>query len=87
MDNFREAVSKAPPTITRFETGVTYNTRSVCDHDCIFKFTILRRTEKTVRVRLYGKEVSRRIYIYNNVARFRPFGSYSMAAVISADKK
>ena len=70
----------------QFETGNTYATRSICDHDCIFSFTIATRSEKTVRVKVHGKMVSRRVSIYNGVEQFKPFGNYSMAAIISADK-
>jgi hypothetical protein len=32
----------------QFQIGRTYSTRSICDHNCIFAFTILGRTAKTV---------------------------------------
>lgn len=35
-------------TITRFEVGKTYEMRSICDYDCVWFYTILRRTPKTV---------------------------------------
>lgn len=75
------------PTTKTFTVGKTYETRSACDHECIHSFTILARTDKTVRVKVHGKEVSRRIYVGADVERFKPFGSYSMAAVISADRE
>lgn len=74
-------------TLAQFEVGQTYATRSACDWDCIYSFEILARSEKTVRVRVHGKTVSRRLSIYNGAEQFKPHGNYSMAAVISADRK
>ena len=31
-----------------FEIGKTYATRSACDHECIWKFRVVSRTEKTL---------------------------------------
>ena len=69
---------------TQFETGRTYSTRSICDYDCVFSFTILARTAKSVTVNVNGKTVRRGLSTYDNVEQFKPFGSYSMCAVISA---
>jgi hypothetical protein len=72
---------------TQFQVGNTYQTRSICDHDCIFSFTILSRTAKSVRVTVHGKVVRRGLSIWNGVEQFKPFGTYSMCAIISADKE
>lgn len=68
-----------------FKVGKTYQTRSICDHDCIFSFTVLARTAKTVTVDVNGKTVRRGISIYEGVEQFKPFGTYSMCAIIGAD--
>jgi hypothetical protein len=70
----------------KFRVGSTYATRSICDHNCIFSFTILARTAKTVTVKVHDKIVRRGLQVWNGVEQFKPFGSYSMCAVISADK-
>ena len=72
---------------TQFETGKTYFTRSSCDWDCIYDFTITRRTAKSVWIMKDGEEVRRSVYLYDGVERFRPFGTYSMCAIISADRE
>lgn len=72
---------------TQFEIGRTYSTRSICDHDCIYSFTILGRTAKQVTVKVRGSEVKRGLSIWNGVEQFKPFGNYSMAAIISADDR
>jgi hypothetical protein len=69
----------------KFETGKTYFTRSIGDHDCIHKFEILKRTDKSVWVRVHGEIVRRAIEIHGNTEAFYPFGKYSMAATITAD--
>jgi hypothetical protein len=68
-----------------FEVGKTYATRSICDHDCIFRFTILGRTAKTVTVNVHGKVVRRGLSIWEGVEQFKPFGNYSMAVIVGAD--
>jgi|SRR5215831_4126776 len=70
----------------KFEVGKTYATRSICDYDCIFSFTILARTAKTVTVEVHGKRVKRGLSAWGNAERFKPFGSYSMAPTIAADR-
>ena len=73
-------------TTTQFQIGRTYFARSICDHECVFKFTILGRTAKTVTTTVHGKTAKRGLSVYEGVEQFKPFGSYSMAAIITADK-
>jgi hypothetical protein len=68
-----------------FQIGETYATRSICDHECIFSFTILGRTAKTVTVNVHGKTVRRGLTLWNGVEQFKPFGTYSMCTIIGAD--
>lgn len=70
---------------TKFEVGRTYQTRSACDYDCIFSFTIVRRTEKSVWVEYHGEVTRRKINHYDGVETCYPLGTYSMAPCISAD--
>lgn len=74
------------PVITAFQVGETYATRSICDHDCIHRFTILARTAKSVTVKVHGEQVRRGIQVYEGTEQFKPFGTYSMCAIIGADK-
>ena len=68
-----------------FEVGKTYATASLCNHECIYSFTILARTAKQVTVEVNDKIVRRGVYVYEDVEQFKPFGNYSMAAIIGAD--
>jgi hypothetical protein len=72
--------------MTQFQVGKTYYQRSMCDHDCIFRFPILDRTDHSVTVEVHGKIVRRGVEIYEGVEQFAPFGRYSMAVLISADR-
>ena len=73
-------------TNAQFEVGKTYFTRSACDYDCIFSFTILARTAKQVTIKKHGETVKRGIQVCDGVEEFKPFGTYSMCAIIRADK-
>ena len=68
-----------------FTPGKTYETRSICNHDCIFSFKIHRRTAKSVWVTVDNKVVRRAIEVWRDTESFYPFGKYSMAAIITAD--
>lgn len=69
-----------------FETGKEYSCRSICDHNCIWTYEILKRTAKTITINIDGKNVSRRIYIYDNAECVNPLGTFSMAPILTAEK-
>lgn len=70
-----------------FEVGQSYATRSLGDWDCIYSFTILERTAKQVTTIVNGKIVKRGITTLDGVETFKPFGTYSMCAVIYAEDR
>ena len=70
----------------QFQIGATYFDRSACDYDCVFTFTILARTAKTVTFEHHGETKRRGLNVYNGVEQFKPFGTYSMCTIVSADK-
>ena len=59
-------------TTTKFEAGRTYQTRSVCDHNCIIAITVASRTEKTIKT-TEGKSL--RVSVYEGVEQVKPMGS------------
>ena len=69
--------------MTRFETGKTYYTRSVADYDTIVRVTIAKRTDKTI-VTAAGDRL--RINVWQGVEQVKPWGSYSMAPIVGADR-
>ena len=71
-----------------FEVGKTYATNSICDHNCWFIYTVLKRTEKTVWIRdKFGNEKRCKIHsggYYKNETIY-PQGHYSMCPVLGAE--
>ena len=71
----------------KFEAAKTYTTRSVCDHDCVISVTVIKRTAKTIRTMIRGEEKALRIFIdMDDNEAVRPWGSYSMAPIVTAAK-
>lgn len=71
--------------MTKFEAGKTYKTRSICDHNCIISATIEKRTEKTVTATIRGQQKIFRIGEYDGAEFIKPWGSYSMAPMLTAN--
>ena len=77
----------------KFEVGKRYEMRSVCNHDCVWRFVVISRTDKTIRL-LEEREsqpimcrIKKAISEHRNCESVMPFGSYSMAPILSADDK
>lgn len=70
----------------KFQVGKTYATRSICDHNCIFSYTIVSRTEKTVTIKSGDKTTRRKVREYDGAEVIDPLGRYSMSPVLSANK-
>lgn len=78
----RAAYEKSENEYKKFEVGRTYATRSVCNSECIFKITIIKRTEKTVTID-EGNGKTKRCKIYTdmrNAEAIYPYGIYSRGA-------
>lgn len=74
-------------TETKFEVGQTYSTRSACDHECVFSFTVVKRTAKFMTVTdKFGKQTRCGVMNFDGVERAFPMGRYSMAPQISSDQ-
>jgi hypothetical protein len=71
---------------TQFTVGRTYAERFITDYDSIARFEILARTAQTITTMVHGKRARRKVYVHNDVEHFQPFGSYSMAMCVGADK-
>ena len=78
------AAQAAKDEIKAFEVGKTYQTISICDHNCIFSIEIVKRTAKTVIVKKNGKEQRNRITVIDGRETIYPWGVYSMCPVIRA---
>lgn len=69
----------------KFEVGSTYSTRSVCDSECFITVTILKRTNSTITT-TDGKTYRVKVSPYYNAETFMPWGRYSMAPIMTAEK-
>ena len=67
----------------QFEAGKTYWTRSIVDADTIITVSVASRTAKTI-VTDKGKRL--RVSLYDGVEQVSPWGRYSMAPVVGADR-
>jgi hypothetical protein len=66
-----------------FTNGTTYQTRSIVDSSSYFSLTVVSRTDKTIKTSC-GKTL--RIKVREGAEFVMPFGVYSMAPTISADR-
>lgn len=76
--------------IKRFEVGRIYSCRSVCDHDCIWTYKVISRTECTVKLKEKNGEVktcriNKKVAMRFGYEMVMPDGNYSMAPCICAD--
>ena len=73
----------------KFETGKTYSMSSPCMQDCIWTYTVTKRTAQTVTI-TDGKQtktcrISKAATQYRNAETIHPLGQYSMAPSLCAD--
>jgi hypothetical protein len=76
-----------PNPVRKFVVGKTYTTRSICDYDTIYRFEIVARTAKQMTIREHGEIKKRGIFVRDGVEYCKPHGTYSMCAIISADRE
>ena len=67
-----------------FKLFTTYQTRSICDADCVVSIMFVKRTAKTITCES-GKRF--RIFIYDGMECISPWGKYSMSPTITAEKE
>lgn len=65
-----------------FQVGQTYQTRSICDSECVISVTVAKRTAKTITTPA-GKTL-RIGKFYDGAEMVKPWGSYSMAPIVTA---
>ena len=71
----------------QFEIGKTYSMRSICDHECIWSYTVVARTAKTVTL-TDGKKTQKcrisKVSEFHGAETVHPLGQYSMAPSLIA---
>ena len=81
----------------RFEVGKTYWMASPCDTECVWYYTVTKRTAMTVTLRDFdGKTIVRRLAEMKAIDRVtdvesgeeycKPLGDYSMCPILRASK-
>jgi len=78
----------------KFQVGKTYACRSICDHECVFTFTVVSRTAQSIVIAGNANlpmanpaigGARRKVRVWNGVEQVDPLGRYSMAPVLGAD--
>lgn len=77
--------------VKRFQVGKTYETRSICDSNCVIAITVTARTDQTITAtdgsgKPLKLRIDRKSTEYRKSETVYPWGHYSMAPQISADK-
>lgn len=69
----------------KFKQNQEISARSVCDHNCIFTATIVKRTAKSVMIKDNSGERRCKIHTDESGGEFIfPYGQYSMAPIMRA---
>ena len=73
----------------KFEIGKKYSMTSIGDHNCVWSYTVVKRTNATVTLYDGAKEqvfrIVKKLSEYRNAETVRPLGEYSMCPLLSAD--
>ena len=75
-------------TTATFQTGSTISTRSACDYNCVWVFTVVSRTAKFVTMEDSSGKVRRTGINVDEQGNewTMPFGKFSMAPVVRAER-
>ena len=78
--------------IKKFEVGKSYYMRSICDHDCVWTYVVVKRSESTITLRdEFGKDkvcrISKKVSEYFGAECVHPLGVFSMCPSLVADRQ
>lgn len=73
----------------KFEIGKTYSMRSICDHNCVWTYTVKARTAQMITlVDEKGREtkcrICKQVSEWSKAETVYPLGRYSMAPILAA---
>lgn len=72
----------------KFKVGSTYSMRSICDHNCVWTYTVTARTAQTVTITdgkvTLKRRICKKVSEWNNAETIYPLGQYSMAPSLRA---
>ncbi|NBH12781.1 hypothetical protein D3Z36_00920 [Lachnospiraceae bacterium] len=73
----------------KFEIGKEYSMSSVCDHNCVWTYTVTDRTAQTIEISDGTKSqkcrINKKLSEYSGCEVVFPLGRYSMAPILSAE--
>ena len=72
--------------IVRFQVGEQVATRSLADWDCVFRFTVVARTEHFVTFDYFGDKKRAKVSVWDGRECCAPLGRHSMAVRVFAGK-
>ena len=76
--------------IKKFKVGQIYQHRSIGDHNCIWRFEVVKRTKCFVILQPVGRSgfnrsVRCKVRVWRNVETVSPHGRHSFSAPLNAD--
>ncbi len=71
----------------KFKVNGNYSMKSICDHNCIWIVTVLKRTAQFVTLKIDNQKepVRCKVRIHNDIEVCSPLGNYSMSPVLAAE--
>lgn len=83
-------------TIKKFKVGKKYSMRSACNHDCVWTYKVISRTDGTVVLQQLNKDgkptgdkarfrINKKLTEYLGAECVKPLGTYSMAPILIAE--
>lgn len=75
--------------MTKFEIGKEYSMSSICDHNCIWTYTVIARTAQTITITDGNQtkkcRISKQSSEFFKSEAVYPLGSYSMCPILIAN--
>ena len=90
MGYFHDQALSAPVSVTRFEVGKKYQHGWISDADRKTTWEVIKRSKCFVTIKEIGnypETVRVKTYNYEGAEQCRPFGTYSMCCILSAEKE
>ncbi len=72
----------------KFEVGKQYSMTSICNHECVWTYTVTARTAKMITIadgeNVQKCRICQKVSEYRGAETVYPFGQYSMAPSLTA---
>lgn len=78
-------------TMKQFEIGKRYAMNSICDTNCVWRYTVVSRTACSVVLENESVEkitcrINKKVSEWNNAETVYPLGHFSMCPILTAEK-